>query len=97
LFASALDGSEWPASRSGNFTLTERAFRAHWVGAGVGLWTGITQYFLTVTNLFRQEQAVSSSTFELGTLKTQGRTKHYVYRCIVVSVGVAVVDIIMTE
>jgi hypothetical protein len=61
----------------------------HWVGgwlghgAGVGLWTGITKYFLNAINLFKQEEAVSSLIFEMGTLKTQRWTNHYVYRYIV--------------
>jgi hypothetical protein len=33
---SALDGGEWSASRSGRFTLRERAPGTHWIGGWVG-------------------------------------------------------------
>jgi hypothetical protein len=33
---SALDGSEWPASRPGRFTPRERAPGTHWIGGWVG-------------------------------------------------------------
>jgi hypothetical protein len=31
-----LDGGEWSASRSGRFTLRERALGTHWIGGWVG-------------------------------------------------------------
>jgi hypothetical protein len=39
--ASALDGSEWSASRPGRFTLRERAPGTHWIGAWVGFTAGL--------------------------------------------------------
>jgi hypothetical protein len=38
---SALDGSEWSASRLGSFTPGERAPGAHWIGGWVDLRTGV--------------------------------------------------------
>jgi hypothetical protein len=40
-FNSALDGGEWSASLPGHFTTRERAHDTHWVGAWVGLRTGL--------------------------------------------------------
>jgi hypothetical protein len=38
---SALDGGEWSASRTGRFTLGERAAGIYWIGGWVGLRTGL--------------------------------------------------------
>jgi hypothetical protein len=83
---SALDGSEWPVSRHGGFIPVERASDAHAIGgwlahkAGVGLWTGIMQYFLNATNLFREEQVVSLSILEMGALKTERTLRISLYQ-----------------
>jgi hypothetical protein len=38
---SALDGGEWPASRPGRFTPSERAPDTHWIGSLVGARAGL--------------------------------------------------------